>query len=324
MQNLKTGYTVGAYTCAPSFHQGSAQEESRFWKQLAQMPLVGGVEQPCLDELHPLGDDFLLSHLAPHWHVVLTAIMGTMQKRQVQRDFGLASENEEARVAAVRFMAHIFAKTRKLNDHAGRAVVRAVELHSAPASGVAISGLAASAFLRSLAEIASWDWECPLVVEHCDSRTGIEPRKGFLSLEEEIQVVHAVAADFPQRQIGLCVNWARSVLETHSKDTPLTHIAQCQRAGLLKGLMFSGTAAVGEYGPWTDLHAPFAPFAGARFACPDSLLGVRDATACFQQAPANTLEFAGIKLLAINPHAELAERLGIIEDGVTALSLAAA
>lgn len=30
-----TGYIIGAYPCAPSFHQKSEEEETEFWRQLS-------------------------------------------------------------------------------------------------------------------------------------------------------------------------------------------------------------------------------------------------------------------------------------------------
>lgn len=57
-----TGYIIGAYPCAPSFHQKSEEEETEFWRQLSDTPDIRGLEQPCLEHLHPLGDEWLLRH----------------------------------------------------------------------------------------------------------------------------------------------------------------------------------------------------------------------------------------------------------------------
>lgn len=43
-----TGYIIGAYPCAPSFHQKSEEEETEFWRQLSDTPDIRGLEQPCL------------------------------------------------------------------------------------------------------------------------------------------------------------------------------------------------------------------------------------------------------------------------------------
>lgn len=47
-----TGYIIGAYPCAPSFHQKSEEEETEFWRQLSDTPDIRGLEQPCLEHLH--------------------------------------------------------------------------------------------------------------------------------------------------------------------------------------------------------------------------------------------------------------------------------
>ena len=71
------GYIIGAYPCAPSFHQKSEEEEKDFWRQLADTPDIRGLEQPCLEHLHPLGDEWLLRHTPGDWQIVVTAIMET-------------------------------------------------------------------------------------------------------------------------------------------------------------------------------------------------------------------------------------------------------
>jgi hypothetical protein len=37
--------------------------------------------------------------------------------------------------------------------------------------------------------VASWDWSCSLVLEHCDAMTGPAPRKGFLPLENVLETL---------------------------------------------------------------------------------------------------------------------------------------
>jgi hypothetical protein len=49
-----TGFIIGAYPCAPSFHQKGEQEEQTFWRELSDTPNIRGLEQPCLENLHPL------------------------------------------------------------------------------------------------------------------------------------------------------------------------------------------------------------------------------------------------------------------------------
>ena len=80
--------------------------------------------------------------------------------------------------------------------------------------------------------------------------------------------------------------------------------------------MFSGTTLNGAYGEWQDLHAPFSPF------CAESLMThthVRELLACTDSKP---LQFLGIKLLEINPDADVNHRIAILRDGITALNKA--
>lgn len=47
MKANNAGYIIGAYPCAPSFHQRSEEEEKEFWRQLSETPDIRGLEQPC-------------------------------------------------------------------------------------------------------------------------------------------------------------------------------------------------------------------------------------------------------------------------------------
>ncbi|HBY5276562.1 TPA: DUF4862 family protein, partial [Klebsiella pneumoniae] len=49
MKTNNAGYIIGAYPCAPSFHQRSEEEEKDFWRQLSETPDILGLEQPCLE-----------------------------------------------------------------------------------------------------------------------------------------------------------------------------------------------------------------------------------------------------------------------------------
>lgn len=41
--NVKhAGYIIGAYPCAPSFHQQSEEDEKEFWRQLSDTPDIRG------------------------------------------------------------------------------------------------------------------------------------------------------------------------------------------------------------------------------------------------------------------------------------------
>ncbi|CAM3395499.1 hypothetical protein SB5531_02075 [Klebsiella variicola] len=303
-----TGYIIGAYPCAPSFHQKSEDEEKAFWRQLADTPDIRGLEQPCLEHLHPLGDEWLLRHTPADWQIVVTAIMETMRRRGGHGGFGLASSDEEQRKACVAYYRHLYQKINTINAaNAGKIV--ALELHAAPCASNPNVTQATDAFARSLKEVASWDWSCDLVLEHCDAMTGPAPRKGFLPLDNVLETLAGY-------EISVGINWARSAIEGQDTTLPLAHTRQASQAGKLGALMFSGTTQHGEYGEWQDLHAPFSPF------CAESLMThthVRELLACTDSKP---LQFLGIKLLEINPDADVNHRIAILRDGITALNKA--
>ena len=303
-----TGYIIGAYPCAPSFHQKSEDEEKAFWRQLADTPDIRGLEQPCLEHLHPLGDEWLLRHTPADWQIVVTAIMETMRRRGGNDGFGLASSDEEQRKACVAYYRHLYQKINTINAaNAGKIV--ALELHAAPCASNPNVTQATDAFARSLKEVASWDWSCDLVLEHCDAMTGPAPRKGFLPLDNVLETLAGY-------EISVGINWARSAIEGQDTTLPLAHTRQASQAGKLGALMFSGPTQHGEYGEWQDLHAPFSPF------CAESLMThthVRELLACTDSKP---LQFLGIKLLEINPDADVNHRIAILRDGITALNKA--
>lgn len=251
MNSNNTGYIIGAYPCAPSFHQKSEEEETEFWRQLSDTPDIRGLEQPCLEHLHPLGDEWLLRHTPGHWQIVVTAIMETMRRRGENGGFGLASSNEEQRKACVEYYRHLQQKIAKINGKTAGKVI-ALELHAAPLAGNANVDQATDAFARSLKEITRWDWSCELVLEHCDAMTGTAPRKGFLPLENVLEAI----ADY---DISICINWARSAIEGRNTVLPLTHTQQAKRAGKLGALMFSGNRQVRRMAGFTRAVRAFLP-----------------------------------------------------------------
>ena len=309
MKTNDAGYIIGAYPCAPSFHQKSEQEEKEFWRLLADTPHIRGLEQPCHENLHAYGDEWLFRHTPGEWQIVVTAIPETMRRRSGGNlAFGLASSDEEQRRACVEFHRHLLNKINAVNQRFANKVI-SLELQAAPLGGNADVAQATDAFARSIKEIASWDWSCSLVLEHCDAMNKPAPRKGFLPLENVLDTLAGY-------NIDVCINWARSAIEGRNTTLPLEHTQAVKAAGKLGALMFSGTATEGPYGEWTDLHTPFAPF------CPESLLTVESAKELFNVADTAKLQFSGIKLLEIDANADANHRIAILRDGINALNIA--
>lgn len=303
-----TDFIIGAYPCAPSFHQQGEQQEATFWRELADTPHIRGIEQPILENLHPYGDDWLFRHIPGDWKIVATAVMETMRRRGSNGGFGLASADEDQRRESIAFYRHLLEKINAVNTRFPGKVI-ALEMQAAPQKDNASVEQATEAFARSINEISAWDWSCDLVLEHCDAMTGSAPRKGFLPLEQVLDVLRGT-------DISVCINWARSAIEGRSTDVPLQHVQAALKADKLGALMFSGTTATGEYGDWQDLHAPFSSF------CPESLMTTEHAAELFTAARAATLKFSGIKLLEINANADVSHRIAILRDGISALNKA--
>ena len=170
---------------------------------------------------------------------------------------------------------HLQQKINHINTaHAGKVI--ALELHAAPMPATQrCSGH------RRVCPFAErdypWDWSCDLVLEHCDAMTGIAPRKGFLPLDNVLEVIAGY-------DISVCINWARSTIEGQNPPGAGPHAAgqtgwKTGRADVLR------YHACGEYGEWQDLHAPFAPF------CPQSLMTTDHARELFACAEAEPLQF---------------------------------
>lgn len=308
MKMNHTGFIIGAYPCAPSFHQQNEKLEMEFWRQLADTPHIRSLEQPCLENLHPYGDEWLLRHSPAEWQIVVTAIMETMHRRANNSGFGLASANEEQRRECIDYYRHLHRKINKINESYPNKII-ALELQGAPQAGNTSVEQASDAFARSINEITAWEWSCELVLEHCDAMTQAAPRKGFLPLENVLEVL----ADY---DISVCINWARSAIEGRNTSLPLQHALIAQRAGKLRGLMFSGTTQTGDYGEWQDLHAPFAPF------CPESIMTLDHIKELLNIAPPSALHFSGIKLLEIDANADIQHRIEILRDGISLMEKA--
>ena len=292
---------LGAY---PMLFGAAPADEVALYDLLSGRPDVAGLELPWLGSgsIHPHGEEWLAATLPDHWSVVMTAIPSTMAALAVSPDYGLASGDPDGRAAAVAETTRLADAIRALNDRAGRQVVTAVEVHSAPTLG------SADSLRKSLDELLALDWHgARLLLEHCDALVeGQVPAKGFLSLEQEVAVVDGLP-------VGLLLNWGRSALELRDPDSVVEHILLA--GDQLEGLMFSGVTPVeGVYGkPWGDSHAPFAPLE------PDSLL--TDARAASAMTAAGPLPVVGAKL-SWKRSTSTADRAAALLDAVSIVASA--
>lgn len=268
---------VGAYPAQPE------ELRQHFYQELSCIPSIRGLELP----YGPYGGSPWPAGAPEGWSTVLTAIPGTMKRLSQASTFGLASRDGEGRRAGLQFVSG-------LRDYASRLAgegrsVEAIELHSAPP-------LYSSArlFEESLKEILDWEWgSTRVLVEHCDApRVGSKPEKGFLTFDEEVNVVASLHSQ-GRGQVGIVVNWARSVIESGDTGTAVEHLSQAREAGVLAGVMFSGCSPEAtEFGyPWIDAHLAAVEVDGAP---PNSLLNRAEVQRCL--AVAGPVDITGFKI----------------------------
>lgn len=291
---------VGVY---PLLDGATPTDEAELYAALGAHTGVDAIELPWSGELHPQGASWLLDALPPPMRVVITAIPGTMASLAIDPLVGLASVDPDGRSRALADMTRIVDAARALNDAAGRAVVAAIEVHSAPSAAHAD----AIVLRDSLETLSSLDVDgARLLLEHVDAAVpGRTPAKGFLPLTDEVGAV----AGLP---VGIVINWARSAIELHDPDRVVEHIVAAREAGVLAGLMLSGVASTETaYGPaWADAHLPLAPRVAA------SLLTLDRARAAL--AAAGEPEFVGAKM-SWRGEATTDARLAVVFDALEPL-----
>jgi hypothetical protein len=281
-------YVVGAYPASPAHKVWDPVQESVFFELLSSDSRISTLEIPWLGSVHPHDNAWLINNFPRNLQAIITSIPFVMSKVGKDSNYGLASANEPGREEAVADIKNILHAVDSLNNTAGKSLVAAVEIHTAPKELGKVDSLA-----KSLQEISSWNWgDTKLVIEHCDALVrGQTPEKGFLKLEEEI-----AAIDLASVEIGIFINWGRSAIELRNANKVVEHIAQAKSRGLLSGLIFSGVADVeSDFGyPWIDAHLPFKNTAGMNYGDPNSLLTGEVAAEAMRTT--GEVEFLGIKM----------------------------
>lgn len=208
-------------------------------------------------------------------------------------------------------------------------------------------------FSKSIQEISDYNWEgASLIIEHCDAYTKAHaPIKGFLQLEDELSAIQTVLKNGlvsctsyqiyrPKVQLGISINWGRSVLEGRSTETPIEHINQVKKfeisnhTKVLRGLMFSGfTTNISLtsqgccmddklYGNWTDSHAPFKPRkTDTTLNSKSSLLTYDCAKKCLESIDKSSIEYLGVKIAPKPAELSIDERIMYFEEAIDILML---
>lgn len=327
----RMNYIVSAYNAAPSSQPWDATQEAGYWRGIASHEKIKGVELPFDMSLHSVDEDWLLKQIPQKWDIVVTLIPGTVRRMKENARFGLASKSAQSRASALDFCRRARLAIGRINAALGRNAVVAVQIHSAPSVVHPYDAGSKAALVDSLCEMSSWDWMgARLVIEHCDAFSDRhQPAKGFLSQQTEIQAV-LEANEQTGANIGVSVNWARSVIEARQTSAVLTHIENAHSAGVLAGIVFSGCSPEDtHYGPaWADAHLPPAavPGLGERFeeaAC-GSLLTQHEIVLALSHCDPNTLDFLGIKVAAPRaPNLTTQDRTEIVRGSIDAIASAA-
>lgn len=323
-------YIVSAYNAAPLSQPGNTVQEEQYWRGLGDLEHIQGVELPFDMSLHPISEDWLLKQISREWDIVITLIPGTVRRMKEDAQFGLASTCSQSRAAALKFCREARLAIERVNAALGRNAVIAVQIHSAPSVQHPADPHSKAALVSALCELASWDWmEARLVIEHCDANNGVhQPAKGFLAQQIEIEAALTVN-HLAGTNIGVSVNWARSVIEARRSSAALAHIEHANGAGLLAGITFSGCSPQETaYGPaWADAHLPPAAPAGLSDAFAQaargSILTQRDIIAALSSCDRKRLDFIGVKVAApksLNPTPR--ERIAIVRDSTQVINTA--
>ena len=314
-------YTVGAYAASPNQSAWDPLLETAYYHGLKQLPNLKGLEHPFLGALHQHDDDWFLANIDATWDFVFTCIPGIMTALSHNPLFGLASDDEAGRAAALEFMRQACAAIGKLNAHLGRPAVTAIQIQTAPARHKASSSKAA--LLASLKTMLSWDWHgARILIEHCDAYVPEHtPSKGFLALSDELAVLTEINRSVPaQQQLGVVINWGRSVFETRRVAGALEHIQQAKAAGLLSGLMFSGVSDKdSEFGAWRDSHQPPQQSAAVPYGEPGSWMSEQTMQQCLAACNAAELLVLGAKIGIRPQSASIDQRIATISDTLAIL-----
>jgi aspartate/methionine/tyrosine aminotransferase len=315
-------FRVSAYATSPSFHGWNGALEAQYFAGLAADARVVGIEHPFFDDggnQYPVG--WLVDNLPAHWSISVTVMPGLMRNARTQPHFGLASAHEPSRSAALAMVERLRIQIDALHTRLGRSVVQDLHLHSSPANTVEDVRGNVAAFDRSLQECLALGWEgIRVLIEHCDAPVaGHAPDKGFLTLEEEVELA-------AKHEIGLMLNWARSAIETRSTEGPLDHLGAVERAGLLHSFCFSGCASKSnpDYGIWRDTHMPAAPIVPSPWLRADSLLGAREIADTLLQLRAAARPITlGVKILDPAPDLDVVRKVRLNLDTIAAIAAVA-
>ena len=290
-------YIIGAYASAPSVWLQDKEEESSFYNLLKEkIENIKGLEIPFYgNQIHQFGDDFLIDKLEPSWSNTITAIPASFNYLKQDIHFGLASDHEESRLLAMQCHLKLNALVHKINDNKGKKAISSIQICSSPSFPRDNVFSSEESFKKSLEELLSWDWDdSSILIEHCDSHQGSSDyQKGFFQIEREIKILDELGND----NLGITLNWGRSVLEGKDIEQIIKHIKLSQDKKYLKGFIFSGTSPDDpHYGSWSDLHMPFQNESELNNRYTNSLLTDENVLSTLKNLQYDEIDYLGVKL----------------------------
>ncbi|HHY1437486.1 TPA: DUF4862 family protein [Campylobacter jejuni] len=316
-------FFVGAYTSSPTLFKWDYQQEQSFFNLLKSSIKIKGLELPYYGQLHLYDEKKFLQLMDENWRYVVTAIPGNMEKISNNIDFGLASNDNKARLEAVSFYSNIIKAIAKINCYFGENKVDFVSIATSPSIRKSLVSDSVGNLYNSLKTLLDLNWDgAKLMIEHCDSGRNEWAIKGFMNLEDEIEVVGKLKQE--GYNIGITLNWGRSAIEYKNKNGILKHLDLIIENNLDYALMFSGVcnSKKSAYGMWQDLHAPIASanenIYGEKYSLMDrdSIHTVFKKIKNYRQA-----EFIGIKVMPMPyENADMQTRIGINRDTLRVIS----
>ncbi len=308
---MSAGWILGAYAGNASLGEATREAEDRWWGGLRELPHVKGLELPFYADIHaqdPLG---LVNRLPLDWEYAVTPLPGTMNLLGRNPGIGLAAQDKDLRKVALDRYVLVRERIDAIHQRAGAAIVRAVQVHSAPTRPYARP----DAFQASLETLLEWDFGgAELWIEHCDAYAADKTfSKGFFTLDEEREV----AARVKHPKLKFALNWGRSAVEARDADEPLRQLEQLgDRVG---GFLFSGTAADDPlYGAWQDNHAPLATGSRLPWEPTRGLMTKDRVAAILQNIPKDSPLQLGIKVQPAPSSLTLPQRLDFLKQQLEA------
>lgn len=269
-------FYFAGYSSSPAWEQWDSKVESSFWESTRSLIRnIDLVELPFCGSFHPHDDNWFFESFQHYQKYIYTAIPGIMNRAASEPKFGLASNDNEGRRSAIEFVRKLYECCLRFYDKSGGSQIVAIELQSAPSRLKCDSSW--ESYSESLGEIFEWDWgETEILLEHCDAfMEGYKPSKGFLSLEDEVKALTTAAEVSGRKNVGMVLNWARSVIEGRSTDVIYQHIDYLVDRSLLRGFCFSGVAEDdAKFGAWFDSHMPHSLGLEGVVGEPNSLLNL--------------------------------------------------